>query len=68
MCDVCLFEDVCSFVSYVIEMYGSLDIWVNNVGIGYIMKLLLDVIEDDWCVVIDVNLIGVFFGVKVVVE
>jgi meso-butanediol dehydrogenase/(S,S)-butanediol dehydrogenase/diacetyl reductase len=50
------------------DTHGSLDIWVNNAGIGYIMKPLLDVSEDDWRAVIDVNLTGAFFGVKSAAE
>jgi NAD(P)-dependent dehydrogenase (short-subunit alcohol dehydrogenase family) len=43
---------------------GSLDIWVNNAGIGYIMKPLLDMKEDEWRAVIDVNLTGCFNGIQ----
>jgi NAD(P)-dependent dehydrogenase (short-subunit alcohol dehydrogenase family) len=44
--------------------FGSLDIWVNNAGIGYIMKPLLDVGSEDWRAVIDVNLTGCFHGIQ----
>ena len=43
---------------------GSLDIWVNNAGIGYIMKPLLDVRPEDWRAVLDVNLSGCFHGIQ----
>jgi NAD(P)-dependent dehydrogenase (short-subunit alcohol dehydrogenase family) len=43
---------------------GSLDIWVNNAGIGYIMKPLLEVGAHDWGAVIDVNLTGCFHGIQ----
>jgi NAD(P)-dependent dehydrogenase (short-subunit alcohol dehydrogenase family) len=43
---------------------GSLDIWVNNAGIGYIMKPLLEVEVQDWSAVIDVNLTGCFHGIQ----
>ncbi len=43
---------------------GSLDIWINNAGIGYIMKPLLEVTAADWRAVIDVNLTGCFNGVQ----
>ena len=46
------------------ESLGSLDIWVNNAGIGYIMKPLLDVGASDWRAVIDVNLGGCFNGIQ----
>ena len=42
----------------------QLDIWVNNAGIGYIMSPILEVTEDDWRAVIDVNLTGCFWGLQ----
>lgn len=49
---------------HAVKTHGGLDIWINNAGIGYIMKPLMDVTEDDWRAVIDVNLTGSFFGLK----
>jgi len=43
---------------------GALDIWVNNAGIGYLMKPLLEVGPEDWQAVIDVNLTGCFNGLQ----
>ncbi len=54
-------EDLARFAH---ERLGSLDIWVNNAGIGYIMKPLLEVGLDDWRAVIDVNLTGCFNGIQ----
>ena len=68
VCDVRSLEDVRALAKHAVETHGSLDIWVNNAGIGYIMKPLLDVSEDDWRAVIDVNLTGAFFGIKAAAE
>ncbi len=68
VCDVRSLEDVRALARHAVEAHGSLDIWVNNAGIGYIMKPLLEVTEDDWRAVIDVNLTGAFFGVKSAAE
>ncbi|WP_371398147.1 SDR family NAD(P)-dependent oxidoreductase [Fretibacter rubidus] len=68
VCDVRSLDDVRKLASHAVDTHGSLDIWVNNAGIGYIMKPLLDVTEDDWRAVIDVNLSGSFFGVKAAAE
>ena len=68
VCDVRSLEDVRKLAKHAVDTHGSLDIWVNNAGIGYIMKPLLDVTEDDWRAVIDVNLSGSFFGVKAAAE
>jgi len=62
ICDVRSLEEVKTLAKHAKDTHGSLDIWVNNAGIGYIMKPLLEVTEDDWRAVIDVNLSGAFFG------
>lgn len=67
-CDVRSLDEVRALAAHAVNTHGSLDIWVNNAGIGYIMKPLLDVTEDDWRAVIDVNLSGAFFGVKAAAE
>ena len=68
VCDVRSLEEVSNLAKHASDTHGSLDIWVNNAGIGYIMKPLLEVSEDDWRAVIDVNLSGAFFGVKTAAE
>ena len=62
VCDVRDLEQMRALARHAVDTHGSLDIWVNNAGIGYIMKPLLDVTADDWRAVIDVNLTGCFFG------
>jgi meso-butanediol dehydrogenase/(S,S)-butanediol dehydrogenase/diacetyl reductase len=64
VCDVRRWDQVEALARHAVETYGSLDIWVNNAGIGYIMKPLLDVRVEDWAAVIDVNLTGAFYGLK----
>ncbi|HHL43653.1 MAG TPA: SDR family NAD(P)-dependent oxidoreductase, partial [Hellea balneolensis] len=68
VCDVRSLKDVQAMADHAVNTHGSLDIWVNNAGIGYIMKPLLEVSEDDWRTVIDVNLTGAFFGLKAAAE
>ena len=67
-CDVRDYEQVRALAKHAVDTHGSLDIWVNNAGIGYIMKPLLDVSAEDWRAVIDVNLTGAFFGLKAAAE
>jgi meso-butanediol dehydrogenase/(S,S)-butanediol dehydrogenase/diacetyl reductase len=64
VCDVRDYDQVQALARHAVETHGGLDIWVNNAGIGYIMKPLLEVTPDDWRSVIDVNLTGAFFGLK----
>jgi meso-butanediol dehydrogenase/(S,S)-butanediol dehydrogenase/diacetyl reductase len=68
VCDVRRWDDVRALADHAVQSHGSLDIWVNNAGIGYIMKPLLDVRPEDWSAVIDVNLTGAFFGLKAAAE
>ena len=68
VCDVRDLEQMRALAKHARNTHGSVDIWVNNAGIGYIMKPLLDVTADDWRAVIDVNLTGCFFGVKAAAE
>jgi meso-butanediol dehydrogenase/(S,S)-butanediol dehydrogenase/diacetyl reductase len=68
VCDVRDFAAMQALAAHAVSTHGSLDIWVNNAGIGYIMKPLMDVTPDDWRAVIDVNLTGCFFGIKAAAE
>jgi meso-butanediol dehydrogenase/(S,S)-butanediol dehydrogenase/diacetyl reductase len=63
-CDVRDWHQVQGLASHAVKTHGSLDIWVNNAGIGSIMKPLLTLVPEDWTKVIDVNLTGAFFGLR----
>jgi meso-butanediol dehydrogenase/(S,S)-butanediol dehydrogenase/diacetyl reductase len=41
--------------------FGGVDVFVNNAGIGFLMKPLLEVDTADWDLVIRVNLSGAFY-------
>lgn len=64
-CDVSRYEQVATLAELTVAKFGSLDIWVNNAGIGFMMKPLLDVDPYDWDRVIAVNLSGAFYGTQV---
>ncbi|MBI1188613.1 MAG: SDR family oxidoreductase [Alphaproteobacteria bacterium] len=68
VCDVRDLEQMRALADHAVTTHGSLDIWVNNAGIGYIMKPLMEATADDWRAVIDVNLTGCFFGIKAAAE
>ena len=40
--------------------YGGVDVLINNAGIGFVMKDTREVSPDEWNLVIDVTLSGVF--------
>jgi len=64
VCDVRDEGQVQALAAHAVATHGSLDIWVSNAGIGYIMKPLLEVTPQDWRAVIDVNLTGAFLGLQ----
>jgi len=54
-------------VDTIMEKWGRLDIIVNNAGTTYRNKPTLDVTEDEWMRVFDVNVKSVFWSVKIAV-
>lgn len=52
-----------SLVDFAVERFGSLDIMINNAGIG-IHGTVDELSGEDWHKVIDINLNGVFYGTK----
>lgn len=67
-CDVRDPAQMRALADHAVRTHGSLDIWINNAGIGYIMKPMLDVTPEEWNAVIAVNLSGAFFGIQVAAE
>jgi NAD(P)-dependent dehydrogenase (short-subunit alcohol dehydrogenase family) len=64
ICDVTEEDQVAGAVKKAVDTYGRLDIMINNAGIGYLMTDILNLEQRDWDAVLNVNLRGVFFGVK----
>ncbi len=60
-CDVSKVTDCQALIARAVTDFGSVDVFVNNAGIGFMMKPLLEVDPADWDTVISVNLSGAFY-------
>lgn len=65
--DVCNYESIQKMVNMACETYGKIDILVNNAGCN-IRKPALDIMWDDWNLVLDTNLRGSFFVAQAVAK
>lgn len=62
--DVSRSEDVQALVKQTVDTYGRLDFAINNAGIGGDTAPTAEYPDDNWRLVIDINLNGVFYGSK----
>ena len=60
-CDVSDPGQCQALVDQAVAAFGTVDIFVNNAGIGFMMKPLLEVDPKDWATVIAVNLSGALY-------
>jgi len=59
VCDIRLFTEATIMMSRVEEVFGGLDVLINNAGIGTIASIE-DLTPEDWHDMLDVNLTGAF--------
>jgi len=64
VCDVRFEDQVANLIEKTREAFGSIDIMVNNAGVGYIMEPFTEFKEESWDAVLDVNLKGAFLCSK----
>jgi NAD(P)-dependent dehydrogenase (short-subunit alcohol dehydrogenase family) len=62
--DVSKADQVEAMVKHTVDTYGGLHVAVNNAGIGGAQALTGEYPLDSWQQVIDVNLTGVFYGLR----
>jgi NAD(P)-dependent dehydrogenase (short-subunit alcohol dehydrogenase family) len=65
-CDVSDAAQCNALVAGAVKAFGSVDVFVNNAGIGFMMKPMLEVDPADWAKVIAVNLSGAFYCTQAV--
>lgn len=63
-CDVTDEASCKNLIDETVSTFGKLDVLVNNAGIGYIMKPLVEVTQAEWMAVLGVNLMGAFLCTK----
>lgn len=59
--DVSIHEEAKELIDFTVEKLGSVDILVNNAGAGLSLDSALEIKQEDFSKVIDVNLKGTFF-------
>jgi len=63
-CDVSVYKQVESAIQLVIKTFSSIDVALNNAGIGGEANKVGDMSEEAWLKVININLNGVFYCMK----
>jgi len=64
MVDVAQEDEVRDLVQLCVDIYGGLDVVYNNAGISGGATHFLEITEEQFRQVLEVNLLGVFFGIK----
>ena len=64
VCDVRDEGQVAAAVTRAVDVFGGVDVLINNAGIGYLMSPIVDTRIEDFEVVLDVNLVGTFLATK----
>jgi len=62
--DVSKESDVQQMIRIALKEYGKLDVLFNNAGIVGPIKNVVDIREDEWNELMNINVKGVFFGLK----
>lgn len=63
-CNVARFGEISAAVETTVQAFGGLDVLINNAGVIEPISHLAEADPDDWGRVIDINLKGVFHGIR----
>jgi NAD(P)-dependent dehydrogenase (short-subunit alcohol dehydrogenase family) len=64
LCDVTRSDDVAAAVAATVQRFGRLDFAFNNAGVEQPPAPLHEISDEQWDRIIDINLRGVFYGMK----
>jgi NAD(P)-dependent dehydrogenase (short-subunit alcohol dehydrogenase family) len=64
LCDVTRGDDVAAAVAATVRQFGRLDFAFNNAGVEQPVAPLHEISDEQWDRLIDINLRGVFYGMK----
>lgn len=66
VCDVADWDSVQAAVAAVLARFGRLDVWIGNAGVIEPISRLSEVDPADWARAVQINLTGVFHGMRAV--
>ncbi len=66
-CDIGTYEAAAWAVQTAVDTFGGIDVLINNAGVIEPISHLSEADPDDWSRVIDINLKGVFYGMRAAV-
>jgi NAD(P)-dependent dehydrogenase (short-subunit alcohol dehydrogenase family) len=66
VCDVSVSSQVNNLVNEALDIYGQIDVLINNAGVTYVKKLV-DTTEEQWDNTLDINLKGTFLFCKSII-
>jgi len=64
MADMMAEDEVEAMIDHAVSTFGRIDILINNAGIGYLFGPIVDMTQEQWDAVLNVNLRGCFFAIK----
>lgn len=62
------YEQVQALWNFATEQWGSIDIWINNAGVGHETDSFWDIKPEDAKAVTETNVLGTFYGAKVAMQ
>jgi 3-oxoacyl-[acyl-carrier protein] reductase len=65
-CDVSVYSKVNTLINEALEVFGGVDVLINNAGITHVKKLI-DTTEEEWDQTLNINLKGAFLFCKEIV-